>query len=140
MIKLIVGLQGTGKTAAMVSQLTDLSENEDNNIVCIEQGKRFDGQLPFRVRLVDIEEYPVEGYGELLAFVAGVIAKDYDISHIYIDSIYKVADVEDSDGLVGFVNDLEGLSKQFDVEIVMSVSDDPANLPSELEPYIAVHE
>jgi hypothetical protein len=140
MIKFIVGLKGTGKTASMVSQINGLAEDAENNIVCIEGGKRFDGQLPYTVRLVDIEEYPVKGYEQLLSFIAGVIAKDYDISHIFIDSIYKVAQVDGAEGLVDFTKELEKLSDQFKVEICMSVSDDPANLPAELDSYVDLHE
>lgn len=140
MINIVVGLKGTGKTATMVSQITELAENEENNMVCIEEGKRFDGQLPYTVRLVDIEEYPVNGYDQLLAFIAGIIAKDYDISHIFMDSVYKLAKVEGTEGLVDFVQALDKLSQQFDVNVAMSISEDPETLPEALSSYVQLHE
>ena len=90
MINAIVGHKGSGKTARIVKEITDASSRSDSNIVCIENGKRFDSVVPYTVRLIDIQEYPVSGFDELFAFIAGMNAKDYDISHIYIDSIYKV--------------------------------------------------
>ncbi len=140
MIEAIVGLKGVGKTATILDQITTLSEDEENNIVCIEYGKRFDGRIPFRVRLVDIEEYPVQGYGELLAFIAGIIAKDFDISHIFVDSVYKVAKEAGLEGLEEFMTRLDELSKKWDVKVIVSISEDPNNLPESIAGYVKYHE
>lgn len=140
MVEAIVGKKGVGKTATIFELITKLSENEENNIVCIENGKRFDGHVPFTVRLVDIQEFNINGYGELLAFISGIIAKDFDISNIFVDSIYKVANVEDSEGLAEFIKSLDELSKEWHVDINVTISDDYENLPEEIKPFVVKHD
>lgn len=139
MVEAIVGRKGGGKTAAIMKMINELSQNEDNNIVCLEVGRRFDGHVPYTVRLVDVEEFPLQGYGQVLAFIAGVIAKDYDISHIFLDSIYKIAKVEGSEGLTDFVKALDELAHNFEVQVYLTISDDPEALPSDLTPYLNIH-
>ena len=88
MIKVIAGEKGTGKTAQLVEDINEQATTD--NIVCIQRGHRLDRLLKYRVRLVDLDEYPVEGFEQFLSFVAGICAKDYDVTHIYVDSILKI--------------------------------------------------
>ncbi|MBO7451137.1 MAG: hypothetical protein J6U54_12310 [Clostridiales bacterium] len=125
MIKIIAGAKGTGKTARIVEDINNMAL-EDNNVVCIERGNRLDQLLKHNVRLINIDEYPCTGYDQLLSFIGGVCSKDYDLTHIYMDSIRKVAKSEDLDELARF---LEGLDKflansPIVVTIVLSVSED----------------
>lgn len=136
MIQVIVGEKGTGKTAYMVAEANKCSTDKDNNIVCIERGERFDNHFPYTVRLVNIEEFPVEGYGQLLAFICGIIAKDYDTSHIFIDSIYKIASCDDKEAFGQFVEALDKLTSQWDVHVLISVSDKEDNLPAAAKPFV----
>ena len=89
MVKLIVGGKGSGKSRRLVDDLNKQAENTENNIICILRGDRLDKYVKFRVRMIDINQYPINNYDELLAFIAGLNARDYDITHIYIDSIAK---------------------------------------------------
>ena len=91
MIKVIVGGKGTGKTARLVDDLNTQATSDAANVVCIEYGQRLDRMVKYKIRLIDITEYPVTGYDELLSFIAGISAKDYDLTHIYIDSISKIS-------------------------------------------------
>lgn len=129
MIDAIIGHKGSGKTAKLVNAIVELAGSKDNNIVCIESGKRFDQSIPYTVRLIDINEFPVQGYDQLLAFISGMNAKDYDISHLFIDSVYKVAKVEGAEGLESFIESLEQLSEKAHVHMVLTISEDPENLP-----------
>lgn len=139
MIEAIVGHKGSGKTARIVQEITEAAQHPDNNIVCIEYGKRFDRNLPYMVRLIDIQEYPVHGYGELLSFIAGINAKDYDITHIYIDSIYKVAGVDDPASLAEFTRELNDFFAARKVKVVLTISEDPENIPEDVKANIIEH-
>lgn len=136
MINAIVGHKGSGKTARIVKEITDAASRSDSNIVCIENGKRFDSIVPYTVRLIDIQEYPVSGFDELFAFIAGMNAKDYDISHIYIDSIYKVAKEENPEALAPFMGRLNGLAEKAHVNITLTISEEPDKLSDEVRSYI----
>ena len=140
MIDAIVGPKGTGKTAKIVDEITKLAQAPDTNIVCIENGKRFDQHLPYTVRLIDVTEYSIQGFNELFAFIAGMNAKDYDISHIYIDSIHKVARVEGNEGLAEFIKALDELAAKFKVKkVVLTISDEAEQLPKEVQEVIRVN-
>ncbi|MBR4010819.1 MAG: hypothetical protein IKI87_08085 [Clostridiales bacterium] len=102
MIKVIAGEKGTGKTAQLVDMINEQATT-DNNIVCIQRGHRLDRLIKYSVRLVDLDEYPVEGFEQFLSFVAGICAKDYDVTHIYVDSILKITGETDYDRFAAFL-------------------------------------
>ncbi|HHT24692.1 MAG TPA: hypothetical protein GXZ76_04115 [Clostridiaceae bacterium] len=129
MIEAIVGLKGSGKTSIIVDEITNVANTKDTNVVCIEYGKRFNQNIPYQVRLIDIAEYPVRNYRELLTFIAGVSAKDHDITHFYIDSLYKIANSEDRIELEKFFNDLEDMTKNIAAKFVITISDEPDAMP-----------
>ncbi len=130
-VKAIVGRKGSGKTPIMLDQVESLAIDKDSNIVFIEYGKTVDRILPHSVRLIDITEYPVRGYGQLIAFLAGMNAKDYDISHIFIDSLLSIADDYDRDHLDDFLLSLEKFARRADVEITISISADRQDMTEE---------
>ncbi|MGI6507412.1 MAG: hypothetical protein ACOX4A_03345 [Saccharofermentanales bacterium] len=127
-VKAIVGSKGSGKTPIMLDQMELLAKDKDLNIVFIEYGKTVDQILPHSVRLIDITEYPVRGYGQLIAFLAGMNAKDYDISHIFIDSLLTIADDYDKEHLDEFLVDLNTLAREADVRVTISISSDVQDL------------
>ncbi len=129
MIKVIVGSKGSGKTARLVDDLNEQANNETTNVVCIESGRRLDQHVKYQIRLVDIKEYPVKGYDQLLGFIAGIRAKDYDVSHVYIDSITKVAADNDLTHLEIFLEKLDTFTKKDDFNVMIILSADPDILP-----------
>lgn len=135
MIDAIIGLKGSGKTSQLVDEINEKAARDDTNIVCIEYGRRFDRNIPYHVRLIDITEYPVNNYRELLAFIAGISAKDYDISHIYIDSIYKIAQDDDHDHLSVFFNDLHAFAEQIQADVTITISDEYELLPDNVKEF-----
>ena len=80
MVKLIVGEKGTGKTKRLVNDLNEMAQISENNVICIQNGDRLNNYIDTSIRLVNIEEYPVSNYSELIAFIAGINAKDYDLT------------------------------------------------------------
>jgi len=135
MIKVIAGAKGTGKTAQLVDDINEQAVQENSNIVCIERGNRLDRLLKYKIRLTDIDEYPCEGYDQLLSFIAGITAKDYDLTNIYIDSIFKVAKNDNLQDLAIFLTKLDSFlaGKQLDVTIICS--SDSVNLPAEIQKF-----
>lgn len=128
----IVGGKGSGKTPLMLEEMDRMASDKNNNIVFIEYGQGVEHLVPYSVRRIDLREYPVRGYGQLIAFLAGMNAKDYDISHIYIDSIFKVVRDDNLDHLASFIKDLEALGKQVDCKMTVAVSCDLDELPDDV--------
>ena len=134
MIKIIAGEKGTGKTAKLVEDINAVAA-QDNNVVCIERGTRLDQLLKPNVRLVNMSEYPVTGFDQLLAFIAGICSKDYDLTHIYIDSIRKVSGNEDLAGIETFVTKLDAFLKDTPVTATIIVSDKKEALPADVQAF-----
>ena len=135
MIKIIAGEKGTGKTAKLVDDI-NTAARQDNNIVCIERGNRLDQLLKPNVRLVNMKEYPIEGFDQLLAFIAGICSKDYDLTHIYIDSIFKVANEDGMDNLENFITKLDAFLKDTPVTAMIILSGKVDDLPDSVKAYV----
>ena len=137
MLKLIVGVKGSGKTSRLVDELNKQANGPERNIICIERGNRLDLLVNPRVRLIDINEYPVHSLEQLLSFIAGLNARDYDITDIFIDSICKVADIKIQEvNIKDFLEQLALLSNQTKTIITGIVTSDVADLDPSLKRYI----
>ncbi|MDO5732465.1 MAG: hypothetical protein Q4P72_01605 [Eubacteriales bacterium] len=138
MLKLIIGVKGSGKTGKLVDDLNLKAHDNEKNVICIERGQRLDRFVKYHIRLIDINEYPVQGFDELLAFLAGMNAKDYDITHIYIDSIFKVANLDvNYDALSRFLDAFDELSRDMHFEAQVILSADVSDLPENILRYVA---
>lgn len=135
MVQLIVGPKGSGKTVRLVDELNRLA-SEKRNVVCIQPQKRLDNQIKYNVRLIDSSEYPVKNPEELLGFVAGICAKDYDLEALYIDSVHKVAHTRDKEQLLHFIQEAEALSTKDNFHLVLTWSVDKEELDERFHKYL----
>ncbi len=135
MIRVIVGNKGSGKTARLVEQMNTMAKDETKRVVCVVRGKRLETQIKPQIRLVDINDYPTEGYRELLSFLAGICAKDYDLTDIYVDSVSKVTKVDDIKQFEDFLPLLKPFSEATDVNFTFILSADPEELPETIKSY-----
>jgi hypothetical protein len=135
MIKVIAGPKGTGKTAKLVDDINEVART-DSNVVCIERGNRLDQLLKPNVRLVNMKEYPIKGFEQVLAFVCGICSKDYDLTHIYIDAICKVADDYDLDNLGDFLGKLDAFLADKPITAMLLFSGDVNAIPESVKKYV----
>lgn len=128
MIKLIIGKKGSGKTKVLIDKVNSAVQSTNGDVVCIEQGMKLTFELDHKVRLIDAEEYNIQGYEAFYGFVTGVLAGNYDIKEIFVDGILKIGN-KDIEGL-GCL--LEKLYKQIpaDVTIFFTVSAEQNELPN----------
>lgn len=110
------------KTARLVDDINEQATRENSNIVCIERGTRLDRLLKYQIRLIDVSEYSCNDYSQLMAFICGIYARDYDLTHLYIDSIYKVAQSDSQSDFGDFLEKLGAFlaDKKIDVSIICS--------------------
>lgn len=133
MIKLITGKKGTGKTKILIDMIKEANDATNGNIVCIEKGAKLTYDIPHSVRLADVEEYGINGFDAFYGFVAGMLAGNFDISEVFVDSILKIGG-KDFDALGTLVQKLDKISK--DVKIVFTVSADDSEFPESVKAYI----
>ena len=134
MIKLITGKRGSGKTKILVDLIKEAAQNTRGNVVCIEKAMQLTYDIPYSVRLVDVDSYSINSYDKLYGFVSGMIAGNYDISEIFVDGILKIGG-RDYETLGNFFDSVEKITSE--IEIVFTVSEDVENLPESVKKYLA---
>lgn len=135
MVKLIVGKKGSGKTKAMLDSVNNAVDVEHGNVVFIARENRHMFDINHGARLVDVAEGGMADFSEFKGFIKGIMSQNYDITHIYIDSMLKI--VSDASGLVNFVDTLDEICKGNDIKFTISISADKSELPAEIEKFIA---
>ena len=124
MVKLIVGGTGSGKTKEIVDQVNAAVKEEKGSVVCISRGNKLTFDVSHDARLIDATDYPIKDYESLLGFVCGIHAGNYDITRVFIDSLYKIAGIKDVAKAEAFLNDLEKFSEKHSVNFTVAMSED----------------
>ena len=91
--------------------------------------------LEHDVRYINTQEFDIENYCVFYGFLGGIISNNYDISHIFIDSIWKIVDTAE-EGFEKFLEKLEALSQQYNIKFTITISEDKNNAPSYLSKYL----
>ncbi|HIX94340.1 MAG TPA: type IV pilus twitching motility protein PilT [Candidatus Gemmiger excrementipullorum] len=133
MLKLIVGTKGAGKTKTMLEMIDKATKTTSGNIVVIEKCMKLTTEINHAARLVDVDEYNVVGADMLYGFVAGVLAGNYDITELFIDGILRIID-HNLDEAEKVLMKIDGITKN--IEVVVTVSADPSDLPEGLKKYV----
>ena len=90
MIKLITGKRGSGKTKVLIDAIHAAADVSKGNVVAIQKGSSLNNAITPKVRLVNIEDYSVEGIDAFYGFIAGILASDYDCTDIFVDATLKI--------------------------------------------------
>ena len=135
MIHGIMGLKGSGKTKKLVDSAHEAVMNATGDVVCIEYGKKLTYELPHRVRLVDSKEYGINNSDMLKGLLSGLHAGNFDITHVYIDNLYKTIGNDRAEG-EAFILWCAEFAKVNDMEITVTVSDDAALASEAIKAYL----
>ena len=121
MLKLIIGVKGTGKTKNLINLVNAAVENSHGDVVCIEKGTKLRYDVKYKARLIDVEEYFVSDTQSLYGFVAGILASNHDVTDLFIDSALKICN-NDLASFDNFVEKINALSAKLNVRITMTSS------------------
>ncbi len=132
MITLLTGKKGSGKTKKLIELANKAANESKGNVVVLEKGSKLTYDIAPSIRLINVDDYSVSGEAALQGFVCGILAGNYDITDVFVDSTLKV--IHESE-LEAFVTGLAPAAK--DVNIVLLVSADDADIPAGLTDYIA---
>ena len=121
MIRILMGEKGTGKTKTFIDMVNQSILEEKGNVICITKGNRHLFDLKSSIRLTDTNDFFVEDFHALHGFISGMISRDYDITHIFIDSITKIAG-DNFNEFDGFLCKLDNLSEKYNVNFTITVS------------------
>jgi len=89
------------------------------------------------VRLINIEDYGIAGCGAMRGFAAGIMASDYDCTHIFVDGILRI--IKDDRG------NMEKIGKMLDkihsisgdsTVVTLTFSADISEIPENIKKYL----
>ncbi len=135
MIHVILGLKGSGKTKKLIDSIHEALATAKGDVVCIEYGKKLTFDLNYRVRLVDSEEYGIRNVDMLKGLLSGLHAGNFDITNVYIDNLYKTVGAN-PEIANEFVIWCAAFAEANNMNITMTISEDPANLSEEVKKYL----
>lgn len=135
MIHVIMGLKGSGKTKQLIDAINAAVANASGDVVCIEYGKKLTYDVTYKVRLVDSQEYGITTPEMLKGFLSGMHAGNFDITHVFIDNLYKTIG---QDPVAGeeFVAWCAKFAAENSMEITMTISADPAAATEGMKQYL----
>lgn len=135
MLKLIIGLKGSGKTKQLIELANKAVEVSPGHVVCVEKSNKLIFDVNHKVRLVDTEAYGVANAEELYGLVCGILATNYDVKDLFIDSSLKICG-DDVAAWVEFMAKLDKVCQKYEVQCITTSSIDQADLPKVLEQYV----
>ena len=135
MIHVIMGLKGSGKTKKLIDGINTAVAQASGDVVCIEYGKKLTYDVTYKVRLVDSQEYAINSVEMLKGFLSGMHAGNFDITHVFIDNLYKTigADLAAAEDFVAWAAKFAANNS---MEITVALSEDPANASEAMRQYL----
>jgi len=135
MIKFEVGPKGTGKSKKIIAEVNTAVNSEKGNVVFISRDGNLTHDVDRAVRLVDTNAFDVKGFDQFGGFLSGIIARDFDTTHIFVDSIFKSVGNADMNDLDNFVPTLEKLENEFNVSFTIMVTADADSATPNVKKY-----
>lgn len=132
MIHIIYGEKGSGKTKQIVALANETAESAKGVVVYLDRTNHRMLDLNRNVRLVDLSHYGLTSQHDIVAFIKGMMAANFDIEKVFIDGITRLLDCNIAE-LAELYAGLEEISADNDVDFFITASSAKENLP----PFIA---
>ena len=135
MLKLVIGVKGTGKTKTLINLVNSALEVTKGDVVCIEKGTQLRYDIKPAARLVNADEYMIKDAQSLYGFVAGILASNHDVTDLFIDGTLRICQ-RDMAAFDNLLNELEELLKKIDINLTMTVSMPPEDASETVRKFI----
>ena len=135
MIRVIVGKKGSGKTKQVIEMINSAVDTEHGNVVCIEKGEKLMLDISHKIRLVEASEYDIADYTAMKGYISGLYAGNYDITHIFIDSLTKIIGAEVNFETEKFLDWLNAFSSKNNIKFTITISDEESLMSEGIKKY-----
>lgn len=136
MVKIIIGEKGSGKTKALLDSVQKAVERDHGSVVFINNSKRHVYDLNYKIRMIDTSEFNISNYEELYGLVCGIISQNYDITHIFIDSLTKIVKDENGD-IAKCLDQIAAITDKLGIEVLITISMKASDATDGMKKYIA---
>ena len=124
MVRLIMGVKGSGKTKQLIELINAAAKDEAGNVVCIEPKRDMSYNIHYNIRLIDAQEYDLHSYEMFRGCISGLYAGNYDISQVFIDNLCKTVGSDVDGETEKFLNWLERFSEKNSVKFTVTITAD----------------
>ena len=122
MVRLIMSESGEGKTKQLLDLMNTAADTETGCMVCIEPKRNMSFNLRHQIRLVDASEFAIGSFEALRGFVSGLYAGNYDISHVFIDNLCKIAQNNSEQEVGEFLTWLDHFTSPLNIKATITIS------------------
>lgn len=128
MVQIIAGGKGKGKTKYLLDMANTAVKESKGSIVYLDKSSKHMYELNNKIRLINVQEYPIDSPEGFIGFLCGIICQDHDLEQMYLDSFLKLAGLEGKN-IEETYKSLEAVSEKYHVAFVISVSQNVDELP-----------
>lgn len=124
MVRLIMGVKGSGKTKQLIDLINAAAKDEPGNVVCIEANSTMTYDIHYHIRLINADEYKLNGYDSVRGFICGLYAGNYDISQVFVDNLCKIVGGGIDQKTEEFLNWLDAFGEKNGIKFTVTISAD----------------
>lgn len=136
MVRLIMGISGSGKTKTLLDMVRKAVDEEHGDVVVIEAKKALTYDIPYQARLIHAEEFAVGSPDLLRGFLSGLAAGNYDITHVFIDSLFKIVGNCPAEQLAPLLDWIDKFGERENIVVTLTASASPEDYGEAVTKYI----
>lgn len=135
MISIIYGSKGSGKTKKMIDMANDAVDKTKGIVVYLTDTDRYMPNLRNQMKKINTKDEEVFSEAELIGFIKGIIACNYDITTFFIDGVHRICgkDVSEMEKFYQWICE-KGVKSN--IEFFVTASKDLDEMPDFLKKYI----
>ena len=129
MVQIIAGRKGKGKTKYLLDMANTAVKEAKGSVVYLDKSSKHMYELNNQIRLINVQEYPIDTSDGFIGFICGIICQDHDLEQMYLDSFLTIASLDDEGDITKAIEKLDIISEKFKVKFILSVSRNIDKLP-----------
>ena len=119
MVQIIAGKKGKGKTKHLLDMANAAIKGANGTVVYLDKSAQHMYELNNKIRLINVNEFPLTNSDGFLGFICGIISQD---------SFLKLSCLEGADISDTYMT-LKNIGEKYHITFVLSISMDAAELP-----------
>lgn len=135
MIQVIYGSKGSGKTKQIVDMANVAAKEAKGVVVYLDRSNHRMHDLHRNIRLVDASHFDLTNQKELVSFIKGMLAANFDIEHVFIDGLSRLFDCNIIE-LGEVYQGLDKLNQEFGINFTITASGEIDEMPEFVKKYI----
>lgn len=131
----MMGLKGSGKTKRLVELVKKAVAEDKGSVYVIEKDRSLTYEIPYEARLIFASDYSIGTFEFFKGFISGLHAGNYDVSTVFIDSLYKLVDTKDKAETEEFLDWLSAFSERENIFFFITISEDASKATPGIKKY-----